>query len=133
MYLINLVTGDLVPLSVDIETNEFEEQTPSWWPDGSRVAYSSDVNGNADIFDTNPFTGDVRHLVTSETDLVMPAISPDGNQIAFVELLEEEAHIYVGDLQVRRKWQCCWRYHAGGCGKAHNRGRAQTPIPLLVS
>ena len=100
VYLINLVTGDLVPLSADIESNEFEEQTPSWWPDGSRVVYSSDVNGNADIFDTDPFTGDVRLLATSETDLVMPAISPDGTQIAFVELLEEEAHIYVGDLQL---------------------------------
>lgn len=100
VYLINLVTGDLVPLSADVESNEFEEQTPTWWPDGSRVAYSSDVNGNVDIFDIDPFTGDVRLLVTSETDLVMPAISPDGTQIAFVELLEEEAHIYVGDLQL---------------------------------
>ena len=100
VYLINLVTGDLVPLSVEIETNEFEEQTPSWWPDGSRLAYSSDVNGNLEIFDIDPFTGDVRLLVTSETDLVMPAISPDGTRIAFVELLEDESHVYVGDLEL---------------------------------
>ncbi len=100
VYLINLVTGDLVPLSADIEANEFEEQTPSWWPDGSRVAYASDVNGNTDIFDINPFTGHVRPLVTSETNLVMPAISPDGTQIAFAELQEEEANIYIGDLQL---------------------------------
>ena len=100
VYLINLATGDLVPLSADIETNEFEEQTPTWWPDGSRVAYSSDVNGNADIFDIDPFTGDVRLLVTGESDLVMPSISPDGTQIAFVELLEEQAHIYVGNLKL---------------------------------
>ena len=100
VYLINLVTGDLVPLSAEIEANEFEEQTPSWWPDGSRVAYASDANGSLDIFDIDPFTGDVRLLVTSETDLVMPAISPEGTQIAFAELLEEQSHVYVGDLHL---------------------------------
>lgn len=100
VYLINLVTGDFVPLSADIETNEFQEQTPTWWPDGSRVAYSSNVNGSMDIFDIDPFNGDIRLLVVSDNDLVMPAISPDGSQIAFVEMMEGEAHIYVGDLQL---------------------------------
>ena len=98
VYMINLATGDLVPLSVEIEANDFVEDTPSWWPDGSRVAYSSNVNGKREIFDVDPFTGDVRLLASAENDLIMPAISPDGTKIAFVESLEDSSNIYVADL-----------------------------------
>ena len=78
VYLINLVTGDLVPASRDVEVNDFFEETPSWWPDGSRLAFSSNVNGNSEIWDVDPFTSDTRLLVSSDADLTMPAISPDG-------------------------------------------------------
>ena len=57
VYLINMATGDLTPLSSEAESNEYIEDAPSWWPNGSRVVYSSDVNGNREIFDTDPFNG----------------------------------------------------------------------------
>ena len=100
VYLINLATGDLTPVSAEIESNESSEDSPSWWPDGSRVVYSSDLNGNREIFDTDPFNRGRRLLVSGDNDLMMPTISPDGRQIAFVESLEDSANIYVGDLNL---------------------------------
>ncbi len=100
VYLINLASGDFVPLSAEIERNTFFEDTPSWWPDGSRVAYSSNVNGKREIFDTNPFIGDQRLLVSGENDLFMPAVSPDGTRIAFVELLTDNSQVYVADIHM---------------------------------
>ncbi len=100
VYLINLATGDLIPLSEEIESNEFTEDTPSWWPDGSRLAYSSDINGRREIFDIDPFNGDSRLLVSAENDVMMPAISPDGARIAFVESLEAASYVYVADLKL---------------------------------
>ena len=102
VYMINLATGDLVPLSAEIETNEFIEEMPSWWPDGSRVAYSSNVNGKREIFDVDPFNGDVRLLASGDGDLIMPAISPDSTRIAFVESFENDSHVYVGEMKFNR-------------------------------
>ncbi len=98
VYMINLATGDLVPLSSEIETNDFIEDTPSWWPDGSRVVYSSNVNEVREIFDVDPFTGESRLIVSGENDLIMPSISPDGMRIAFVETIENSSDIYVAEL-----------------------------------
>lgn len=100
VYLINMATGDLTPLSSEVESNDHLEDTPSWWPDGSRVVYSSDVNGIREIFDTDPFNGGRRLVVSGQNDLLMPAISPDGRRIAFVESQESSASIYVADLKL---------------------------------
>ena len=102
IYLINLATGDLVPLSSEIESNEFIEDSPAWWPDGSRLAYSSDVNGKREIWDINPFTNDVRLLVSANNDVYMPDISPDGKSIAFVEIHDDGSSVYVADFEFDR-------------------------------
>ena len=99
VYLINLATGDLVPASLDIEVNEFTEDSPAWWPDGSRLAYSTNVNGKLEIWDTDPFSGDSRLLVSAENDLTMPAISPDGTRIAFVERRDDGSNIYLANFE----------------------------------
>ena len=99
VYLINLVTGELTPLTADIETNEYGEDTPVWWPDGSRVAYSTNVAGNRQIFDANPFTGETRVLVTGDADLMMPSISYDGTKIAFVASSSGSRRVYWAEIQ----------------------------------
>ena len=100
VYLINLANGDLTPISEEAESNEFIEDTPSWWHDGSRLVYSSDASGVREIYDIEPFTGEVRQLVTGENDLFMPAISPDSTKIAFVESTDSGSHIFVADLEL---------------------------------
>lgn len=100
VYLINLATGDLLPVSDEIELNDFAEDSPAWWPDGSRLAFSSDANGKREIWDIDPFTSDSRLLVSADNDVTMPAISPDGSRIAFVERRAEGSNIYVADFEL---------------------------------
>ena len=61
------------------------ETSPTWSPDGGRIAYVSDQSGNEDIWVSPAAGGDAVNLTAdhpgSDSE---PSWSPDGNQIAFV-------------------------------------------------
>lgn len=61
------------------------EQDPSWSPDGSRIAYASDENGNMDIW-VCQIAARQRVNLTKDYDGYdgKPAWSPDGEWIAFI-------------------------------------------------
>jgi Tol biopolymer transport system component len=66
---------------------EFDAQRPNWSPDGSQIAFHSDLPEGTIVGGFNVFTirSDGSHLtrLTSEPDAGHPAWSPDGRQIAF--------------------------------------------------
>ena len=55
--------------------------------------------GKREIWDIDPFTNDVRLLVSTENGVLMPAISPDGTRIAFIESREDGSSVYVADFE----------------------------------
>ena len=60
------------------------ERSPTWSPDGGRVAYQSDQDGDFDIWVTQVGGGRPLNLTADhEGRDEFPAWSPDGNQIAF--------------------------------------------------
>lgn len=70
----------------------------SWSPDGRWIVYSEQSNG---IWLIAPATGERRQLTrpAHESD-VMPAVSPDGNQVAFVRHLSPSAReLYLVPFQ----------------------------------
>jgi len=61
------------------------EQAPSWSPEGSRIAYASDENGNMDIWIRQIAAGQNLNLTKNYTGYDgKPAWSPDGEWIAFI-------------------------------------------------
>ncbi len=84
IYLINLATAELVPISSKLDNEEFNKTTPAWWPDGSRLVFGLDQGMGYQLFDIDPFRDDIRQLTDLEGGVIMPAISPDGSQVTFL-------------------------------------------------
>ncbi len=56
------------------------ELTPAWSPDGKRIAYN---NGDGELFVAAIGDGRTRETIPSEGAAYEPALSPDGDEIAF--------------------------------------------------
>ena len=68
-------------------------------PDSRQIAFSSDRNGNFDIFimDTESGTA-VRQVTTNPTQDIMPSWSPDGRKIVYTAIGPSSSSIWVADL-----------------------------------
>jgi len=72
--------------------------SPSWSPDGNRLAYVSFERGNSAIYIQNITTG-ARELITSFRGInSAPAFSPDGSKLALTLSRSGNPEIYVMDL-----------------------------------
>ena len=72
--------------------------SPSWSPDGGKLAYVSFERGNSAIYIQNIATG-ARELVTSFRGInSAPAFSPDGRKLALTLSRSGNPEIYVMDL-----------------------------------
>jgi Tol biopolymer transport system component len=67
-------------------TNDgFYKQSPAWSPDGTKIAFSSDKAGTADIYILDLATKTERRVTSlNDSAEVDPAWSPDGTKIAFM-------------------------------------------------
>jgi Tol biopolymer transport system component/serine/threonine protein kinase len=65
---------------LQLTTNPASESNPAWHPDGSKIFFVSDRGGDRGIWRV-PFLGGVPVLLVPNAE--DPAISPDGQQIAF--------------------------------------------------
>lgn len=70
---------------------------PSHLGDTTQIAFSSDRDGDAEIFVMNGDGTNVRQLTFNEVDDDKPAWSPDGTKIAFESSLDGDYEIYVMD------------------------------------
>lgn len=77
-----------------LTTGKFDEASPSWSPDGRRIAYESASGGPAHIFVMNANGGGKRQLTRGTQSESVPAWSPDGRRIAFARA----ARIWVMNL-----------------------------------
>ena len=71
--------------------------SPSWSPDGGRVAFTSDRAGNYEIYVMDSDGSDVRRLTDHPGDDGSPSWSPDGRSIAFSSDRAGDYEIYVMD------------------------------------
>ena len=79
--------------------------SPSWSPDGQRLAYVSFEKGNSAIYVQNVATGQ-RELVSSGKGINgAPAFSPDGRFMAMTLSFSGNPEIYIRDLATGQKRQ----------------------------
>ena len=57
--------------------------SPAWSPDGARLAFYSERDGNADIYVMDADGGNLRRLTADASDEGYPSWSPDGRTITF--------------------------------------------------
>jgi len=69
--------------------------TPHWSPDGSRLVFSANPNGNWDLFIVDAGGTSLRPLTTHSADDWHPAWSPDGGWIAFTSNRSGNSDIYL--------------------------------------
>ncbi|MFN8576453.1 MAG: DUF5050 domain-containing protein [Candidatus Sericytochromatia bacterium] len=75
--------------------NSFEDESPKWSPDGSKIAFVSKRDGNSEIYVMNSDGTSSIRLTNSPTFDIMPAWSPDGSKIAFRSDRDGNPEIYV--------------------------------------
>jgi len=67
--------GRLVPLTADSGASQTD---PAWSPDGSRIAYVTDRDGNAELYVMNADGSGARRLTNTIATEASPAWTPDG-------------------------------------------------------
>ncbi|HEX5962757.1 MAG TPA: protein kinase, partial [Gemmatimonadales bacterium] len=82
------------------------EEWPAWSPDGTRLAYVSEVDGVRQLFVRTLATGKEQRLTREPNDDIQPAWSPDGKRLAFVRARSNGGKLEPNDIN---GW-----YHDGG-------------------
>ncbi|MDA8016857.1 MAG: hypothetical protein MPN21_05350 [Thermoanaerobaculia bacterium] len=92
IYYVDIAAGGT---KVPIYTEGTLNLSPSFSPDGRRVAFASSVESNIDIFLCDRACVAPQRITTSRAIDTNPAWSPDGAQIAFSSSRSGRPHIYV--------------------------------------
>ena len=80
--------------------NRNNDWSPSWSPDGERIAFASDRKGdwtNYDIYVMDADGGNQQKLTNDRGDDWLPSWSPNGERIAFMSERDGNTEIYVMD------------------------------------
>ena len=93
LYVINADGSGETALTSDT-TNEGQ---PAWSPDGTKIAFITDRDGNNEIYTINADGAGLRRLTTDAADDEQPAWSPDGGKLAFVSNRTGSLNIWVMD------------------------------------
>ena len=75
--------------------NSNEDWGPAWSPDGRRIAFASDRDGDSEIYMMNVRGSGVTQLTNNSNKDSDPAWSPDGRWIAFASDRDGDWEIYV--------------------------------------
>jgi Tol biopolymer transport system component len=103
---------------VKLTNNSWNDEYPVWSPDGSRIAYSADPDGNYDIHVMNADGSEAGAVTSFTSDEKEPSWYPDGNRIAYSReidrLLRDKISLYKVNLREGKSAPLIPRY-----GKTH--------------
>ena len=93
--LVTLIVVAAIALSSGSSNDITGDLNPSWSPDGTKIAFSSDRDGKSDIYVMRIDTGEQVKLTTNTGSNTEPTWSPDGTLIAFLSRGERGTDIHV--------------------------------------
>jgi Tol biopolymer transport system component len=79
---------------------------PAWSPDGERIVFASERNGNGELYVMDAGGAEQRRLTNTPEDESSPAWSPDGEKIAYVTGVidgNETIHVMHADGSGRKR------------------------------
>lgn len=91
IYLLNLEEGSAHSLNV-------RGTSPAFSPDGSRIAFVSDLNGAQDLYVMNADGSNIVQVTDDASFDLWPTWSPDGERLAFASERDGNFDIYVVNL-----------------------------------
>ena len=91
LYVIDAGGGTPSPVA----TGDVSETTPTWSPDGSRIAFSEVSDGWAGTIVTMRADGSDRVVLQSAGEVSFPSWSPDGAQIVFLRMQGGTNHLWT--------------------------------------
>lgn len=65
------------------------EANPVWSPDGKKIAFASDRNGNFDVFVMDAAGGQAKRLTSNSANEIPEAFSPDGSSVLFSASIQD--------------------------------------------
>lgn len=77
-----------------VTKNKSINLSPSWSPDGTRLAFTSFMKGNPDLYIVTVGRKDYRRITSGSTNIT-PKWSPDGSTIAFASSVTGVSNIYT--------------------------------------
>lgn len=84
--------------------DKFQDRRPRWFPDGQRVAFSSDRSGVNQIWSINADGTSLRQLTFADGNgASSPILSPDGKGLAYLQFKDKGTSAFVLDLT--KEWQ----------------------------
>ena len=95
IYVMDADGGNQRRLTNDLS----DDRSPSWSPDGKRIVFQSDRDGNSDIYVMDADGGNPQNLTENPNEDDNPSWSPDGKRIVFSSVREGHFtyEIYVMD------------------------------------
>lgn len=78
-----------------LTNNPYHDTRPTWSPDGNKVAFVSDRDGNEEIYAIDADGSNLVRLTHTSASDISPAWSPDGKKIAFVSDRNGHKNIFV--------------------------------------
>lgn len=84
---------------VRVTDTQDNETSPAWSPDGRRLLFVSDRNGNRDVYVMNADGNEQTNLSKHASEDWTPSWSPDGKRIAFGSFRDGNWEIYTMDAQ----------------------------------
>ena len=81
--------------AIRLTDNDAFDAAPAWSPDGRRIAFDSDRDGNWQIYVMNADGSGVTSLTDNDAPEGFPAWSPDGRRIAFESTRDGNPELYV--------------------------------------